>query len=143
MELDTIVCMDALAYLRQLPDASVDCVVTSPPYNMRTTIRGAKLCSPHNNNWGASALLTTGYSDFDDAMPYEDYIKWQRSILSECLRVIKDTGAIFYNHKWRIQSGVLDTKSAITDGLPVRQIIIWNVVAVIIITAPFLHLSMR
>lgn len=32
MELDTIVCADALEYLKTLPDASVDAVITDPPY---------------------------------------------------------------------------------------------------------------
>jgi DNA modification methylase len=36
IQLDTIVCMDALAYLKTLPDECVNCVVTSPPYwNLR------------------------------------------------------------------------------------------------------------
>lgn len=32
MELDTVACMDAVSYLQTLPDKSVNCVVTSPPY---------------------------------------------------------------------------------------------------------------
>jgi DNA modification methylase len=30
--LDTIVCSDALTYLRTVPDESVHCCITSPPY---------------------------------------------------------------------------------------------------------------
>lgn len=33
LPLDTIVCSDALAFLKTLPDASVDCEITSPPYD--------------------------------------------------------------------------------------------------------------
>lgn len=32
MELDTVVCADALDWLRSLPDESVHCIITSPPY---------------------------------------------------------------------------------------------------------------
>jgi len=32
MNLDTVVCADALDYLRTLPDESVNCIITSPPY---------------------------------------------------------------------------------------------------------------
>lgn len=32
MELDTITCADVMDYLRSLPDDSVDCCITSPPY---------------------------------------------------------------------------------------------------------------
>jgi len=42
------------------------------------------------------------------------------------LRVIKDTGAIFYNHKWRVQNGLLQDRQDIVSGFPVRQIIIWE-----------------
>lgn len=34
MKLNTIACMDCLEYLKQLPDKSVDLVVTDPPYNV-------------------------------------------------------------------------------------------------------------
>ena len=32
MNLDTVVCAYALDYLRTLPDESVNCIITSPPY---------------------------------------------------------------------------------------------------------------
>ncbi|EMN6591983.1 site-specific DNA-methyltransferase, partial [Escherichia coli] len=41
-------------------------------------------------------------------------------------RVIKDDGAIFYNHKWRVQKGLIQDRHDIVDGFPVRQIIIWQ-----------------
>ncbi len=42
------------------------------------------------------------------------------------LRVLRNDGAIFYNHKWRVQDGMLQDRSDIVDGFPVRQIIIWQ-----------------
>ena len=42
------------------------------------------------------------------------------------MRVLKSDGAIFYNHKWRVQRGLLQDRSEIVDGFSVRQIIIWN-----------------
>ncbi len=59
-------------------------------------------------------------------MPHDEYVAWQRACLSECMRVIKDDGAIFYNHKWRVQAGLLQDRSDIVAGFPVRQIIIWK-----------------
>src|SRR3989344_1859980 len=35
-------------------------------------------------------------------------------------------GAIFYNHKWRVQGGLLQDRQDIVSGFPVRQIIIWR-----------------
>ena len=59
-------------------------------------------------------------------MPHEEYVQWQRACLTEMMRLIPDTGAIFYNHKWRTQNKLLQTRNDIVDGFPVRQIIIWQ-----------------
>ena len=59
-------------------------------------------------------------------MPYDKYVKWQRACLEQMMRVINDTGAIFYNHKWRVQNGLLQDRQDIVSGFPVRQIIIWR-----------------
>jgi len=42
------------------------------------------------------------------------------------MRVLRPDGAIFYNHKWRVQNGLLQTRDDIVTGFPVRQIIIWK-----------------
>lgn len=124
--LNVVHCCDALTLLRGLSDGCIDMVVTSPPYNMGTQLNGAKPCSKSTKNWGHTPLLSEGYEDFDDAMPYPEYVEWQRDMLTECMRVVKPAGAIFYNHKWRIQGGVLENRASVVDGFPVRQIIIWD-----------------
>ena len=118
--------VDAMVLLKAMPSETVDLIVTSPPYNMRTNINGAEPCSKSKSNWGRSGLLSQGYENFGDDLPHEEYILWQRSILTECMRVLNDAGAMFYVHKWRIQGGLLDMRSAIIEGFPVRQVIIWN-----------------
>ena len=47
-------------------------------------------------------------------------------VLREMLRTLTPDGAIFYNHKWRVQRGLLQDRADIMDGFPVRQIIIWQ-----------------
>ena len=42
------------------------------------------------------------------------------------LRVTKEDGAVFYNHKWRVQGGLLQDRQDIVGEFPVRQIIIWR-----------------
>lgn len=122
--LDSVVNTDALSLLRGLPDGSVDAVVTSPPYNLRNTTGGEMRAK--TGKWSMGALAK-GYGDYDDNLPNEEYVAWQRRVMGEMFRVIKDTGAIFYNHKWRVQNGVLQRLAdAITDGFPVRQIVIWQ-----------------
>ncbi len=80
---------------------------------------------PRGGKWKGAALVN-GYSHHDDCMPHEEYVEWQRACLTEMYRLISDAGAIFYNHKWRVQNGLLQDRHDIVDGFPVRQIIIWR-----------------
>ncbi len=75
--------------------------------------------------WSSAALLN-GYSHHNDCMPHDQYVSWQREVLSEAMRVLSDNGAFFYNHKWRVQGGLLQDRNDIVSGFPVRQIIIWK-----------------
>jgi len=122
--LNKIICGDVLEVMRQIPDGSVDLVITSPPYNIKNST-GNGLKDGRGGKW-ANAGLQKGYSHHDDHMPHDEYVQWQRDCLTEMLRLIPDTGAIFYNHKWRVQAGLLQDRQDIVSGFPVRQIIIWR-----------------
>ena len=119
-----IICGDVLSVMRSIPDNSIDLVVTSPPYNLKNST-GNGLKDGRGGKW-KNAELVNGYSDYDDNMPHELYVQWQRECLSEMFRVIPEDGAIFYNHKWRVQNGLLQDRQDIVSGFPVRQIIIWR-----------------
>ncbi len=125
MNLDTIVCSKAEDWLPTLPDASVDMVLTSPPYNLRNTSGGGVDSS--SGKW-ANNRMKGGYGEtHSDDMPHDQYIAWQREILTETMRVVKNDGCIFYNHKWRVQDGLFQRLADdITVSFPVRQIIIWD-----------------
>lgn len=122
--LNQIICGNAVDVMRQIPDGSVDLVITSPPYNLKNST-GNGMKDGRGGKW-ANAALQKGYSHHNDAMPHEEYVKWQRECLAEMLRIIPKNGAIFYNHKWRVQAGLLQDRQDIVSGLPVRQIIIWR-----------------
>ena len=113
--------------MKKLPDISFDLVVTSPPYNLNNSVgSGMKLGSRGSSKWSATNTVRGGYNEHEDNMPHKEYVAWQRECLTEMLRLTKDTGAIFYNHKWRVQSGQLQDRQDIVQGFPVRQIIIWD-----------------
>lgn len=119
-----ILCGDCIKIMSQMPDESVDLVVTSPPYNLKNST-GNGMKDGRGGKW-ANAALVNGYANYDDNMPYDEYVDWQRYCLEQMLRVIKNDGAIFYNHKWRVQGGIIQDRHEIIDGFPVRQIIIWK-----------------
>lgn len=119
-----IICGDAIRVMEKIPDEVVDLVITSPPYNLKNST-GNGMKDGRGGKW-ANAALQNGYTHHDDCMPHEEYVKWQRDCISQMMRIISDDGAIFYNHKWRVQGGLLQDRQDIVADFPVRQIIIWK-----------------
>ena len=109
--LNKIICGDVLDVMKKIPEGSVDLVITSPPYNIKNST-GNGLKDGRGGKW-ANAALQKGYSDYDDCMPHDKYAKWQKDGLKEMMRVISEGGAIFYNHKWRVQAGLLQDRQDI------------------------------
>jgi modification methylase len=122
--LNKVHCGDCLKLLQKMPAASVGVIVTSPPYNLRNST-GNGMKDGRGGKW-ENAKLIEGYADHDDAMPHDQYVKWQRECLTAMMRVLREDGAIFYNHKWRVQGGLWQDRADIVEGFPVRQIIIWK-----------------
>ncbi len=87
IELNRVHQIDAFEGLKQLPDESVDLVVTDPPYGIasprRTTIRKGKVMST-KEAWGA----------WDTFHPF-DYDVMIMRLISECFRVLKPGGSFY------------------------------------------------
>ena len=115
---------DCVETMKLIPDDSIDLVVTSPPYNLKNST-GNGMKDGRGGKW-ANAALVNGYHNYDDCLPHDKYVKWQREGLEQMIRVVNNHGAIFYNHKWRVQDGLLQDRQDIVSGFPVRQIIIWK-----------------
>lgn len=93
MELNKIHIGDCLETLKTFPSKSIDCVVTSPPYNLGGDFH---IC---NNG---KRTTYGGYNSFKDNLAEEDYQKNQIEVLNELYRVTKDESFCFYVHKERI-----------------------------------------
>lgn len=115
---------DCIELMNKMPAKSVGVVVTSPPYNLRNST-GNGMKDSRGGKW-ENAALVNGYDGHEDNMPHEKYVEWQRNCLTAMMRVLRDDGAIFYNHKWRVQNGIMQDRHDIVEGFPVRQIIIWK-----------------
>lgn len=69
-----LLCGDCLSVLPTLPAATIDVVVTSPPYNLGLTYRG-----------------------YDDRRAEDEYLDWLTEVASQISRVIKPDGSFFLN----------------------------------------------
>lgn len=97
--------------MKNIPDGSIDLIITSPPYNLGNT--------HHTGN--------IRHKVYDDNMPENEYQAWQVQILNECYRVLKYDGSVIYNHKNRIKNGVQITPYEWILKTPfiVKQEIVW------------------
>ena len=75
LELDQIYNLDCLDGMKHIPNASIDLVVTSPPYN-----------------------IGIDYGTYKDDLPWDEYYAWCEKWLTECFRVLKPDGRIAVNH---------------------------------------------
>lgn len=110
---------DCLEKLKELPSESVDCVVTSPPYNKGWY--GKHTPSVHDV-WKQRNIE---YGDFKDNLEPSEYVKQQTKLLEELVRIIKPAGSIFYNTKPVIANHRLVYPTFVFD-FNVRQQIVWD-----------------
>ena len=128
--LDKIHCGDVLDTLAAMPDECVDLIITSPPYNALQTTGGGWR---HGlGKWGRASLLRDGYDTHSDRMAPEDYVRWQQDCIRQMMRVVKPDGAIFYNHRPRVQGDRYEDHAreivsvAEEGGFALRQVVLWD-----------------
>lgn len=96
MQINKIYNENNLETMARMPDNSVDLIVTSPPYNVWRNRRTQKRKEDY---WKRTNIV---YDVHSDTMSDKEYQEWQISVLNECVRVLKPTGTIVYNHKDQI-----------------------------------------
>lgn len=116
METNIIYNEDCLETLARMEDNSIDLIVTSPPYN-----KNFYATSKKDGNWHN----VINYENYNDSIEPKEYENWQRKIISECLRVLKPSGSLFYNHKDILVGGGIVCPSYVYD-FNVHQQIIWD-----------------
>ena len=117
---------DCLDVMKTFPDESFDLVITSPPYNIHNTTGGGFSRNVWDSSLWKGPAIADAYDGTEDALPRPVYVEWQKAVLNESYRLLKPTGAIYYNHKPRVQAGIYEMPLELNPGLPLRQIVIWR-----------------
>lgn len=120
IELDYIYNEDCMSLMSRIPDDSVDLIVTSPPYN-----KGYWSSNRNPNNGFNTKSRRIEYDSFNDCMNPNEYDDWQRKVIRSCLRILKPTGSLFYNHQ-PIQKMHQEVNPLFVYEFPVKQTIVWN-----------------
>ena len=113
---------DCIEGMKELDDNSIDCIVTSPPYNKKGLLGNVKL---GNQIWGK---FNIDYDTYGDDMPEDEYQAWIVEVLNQCHRIIKSDGSIFFNHKPRRckNRSYLPTDFIQHSDASLYQLIIWD-----------------
>ncbi|MHA1868712.1 MAG: DNA-methyltransferase [Candidatus Heimdallarchaeaceae archaeon] len=112
--------MDCFEGLKKLEDESIDLIVTSPPYNKGFWDRNKNV-----NNGFKTKVKNIIYDKFNDNLQPKDYEKQQIYIIRECLRVLKKSGSLFYNHSDRLHKHQTIHPLWVYQ-FPLKQILIWD-----------------
>ena len=124
IELNKIYNEDCLEGMKRIPDGSVDCIVTSPPYNFCLRVKGDKYIKMGKNEVRAGLAMNKYTNGLSDSLDMNSYFEWQCKCIDEMLRVC--IGTVFYN----IQM-ITGNKQALLKIIGrysenIRDILIWD-----------------
>ena len=124
IELNKIYNEDCLEGMKRIPDGSVDCIVTSPPYNFCLRVKGNKYIKRGKNEVMAGLPMNKYTNGLSDSLDMASYFEWQCKCIDEMLRVC--SGTVFYN----IQM-ITGNKQALLKIIGrysenIRDILIWD-----------------
>ena len=114
-------CLDVL---QQMIDNNekVDCIITSPPYNMCLRIHSGRYMS----RWGWKGNVgsfSAKYEGYKDDLPMDEYFKFQDEFISKALQV---TDLMFYNIQMITGNKVALLQLMGKYAEKIKEIIIWN-----------------
>lgn len=116
---------EALGVLPALPTASVDALVTDPPYSSGGMLRSDRMQGVHAkyvNNDSESGNALAEFSG--DSRDQRAYAYWCALWLSECLRIVKPGGVALLFTDWRQLPSTTDALQA--GGFVWRGIVPWS-----------------
>lgn len=122
MELNKIYNENCLDTMKRMPDNSIDLIVTSPPYN---GWRNRRTQAKKSAYWKRTNIVYEGYND---KLPDEEYRNWQILVINECMRILKPTGTMVYNHKDQIYNFIVTSPLTwiLKSNAIFRQRITWD-----------------
>ena len=106
--------------MNEIPDNTIDLVVTSPPYNIKIN---------YGNKWNKRKIVSSKSIKYEDNLNEENYLKMIKKVSLECKRVLKKNGTVFFNLKNRLIDDEIRPPFWIIEffkGLYLKNIIIWN-----------------
>jgi len=114
---------DAIAWLQTLPDASVDALITDPPYASGGLHASARQAAP-SIKYQQSGIKSPRVDFPGDARDQRSHLAWMAMWLSQCQRVLKNGAPVCVFSDWRQLP--LTTDAIQCAGFVWRGIMVWD-----------------
>lgn len=114
-------CLDVLQQMIDNKE-KVDCIITSPPYNMNLRIMNGKYVSRCNNK-NHLIEFSNKYDNYRDDLPMDEYFKIQDEFIEKALQL---TDLMFYNIQMITGNKVALLQLMGKYAEKIKEIIIWN-----------------
>lgn len=115
---------DCLEVLQEYIESNkrVDCIITSPPYNMNLRVlKGKYVSRTRNKNYKNE--FSTKYNNYTDDMPMEEYFEFQDKFIEMALDV---SDIVFYNIQFITGNKVALLRLLGKYAEKIKEIIIWD-----------------
>ena len=112
---------DALAVLRELPTASVDALITDPPYSSGGMVRGDRTGSTGSKYMRGEVITQADFTG--DSRDQRAYAYWSALWLAEAMRVVRPGGVALLFTDWRQLPATTDALQS--GGWVWRGIVPW------------------
>lgn len=113
MRLNYIDNVDCLEGLKDIPDGSVDLIVTDPPYFLSMGHAGSKTNAKDSDQLNSNRA----FNDLAICTPF------YKQLFAEYARVLKETGSFYFFTDWRGYAYYFPLMNA---ALPVRNMLVWD-----------------
>jgi DNA modification methylase len=115
---------DSLEILKEIPNESVDLVITDPPYAISQRGKEISRKSLSSKSWKRDTSIKLDFGKWDNFETEEDFFEFTESWFKECVRVLKPKGWIYiFFDKQKI--GYFDLLLAPKYNIKSRTIFAW------------------
>ncbi len=115
---------DCLDFLKNVPNNSVDCIITDPPYMISQSGKKISRKSLSAKSWKRDMDIKLDFGDWDNFKDQKEFFKFTESWFKECVRVLKPKGwiYIFFDKQ---KTGYFDLILGPRYGVKSRTIFAW------------------
>jgi len=125
METNRIIKGDCIEELKKLPDESIDCIITDPPYMISQKGKSIGRKSLSSKSWKRNMDIKLDFGKWDQFEDEKEFFEFTENWFKECVRVLKTKGwiYIFFDKQ---KTGYFDLILGPKYGVKSRTIFVWG-----------------